>query len=366
MSSFRMSFRQLFIACKKRRFPGHNHAGVWSTLTLALPLLAVPALAQQAALDGAAGSGLPRLSTAVLDVVSPATRVSGAPGVMQIVERSCRNGMPDDLRRRIVNTAVQEWAFFGFQVQDQRNTSPRGNDRRRRFGPLDPAEVSRVADSVGGYWSAAPGSDWIMQRQNEAWNERGLASRWRDPWSAAFISWVMCESGLGDNDNFQRAIAHHTYIDQAILARDNKAPDAAYVAYDPGETPIVPGDLLCSGMRPVYRSLDQRRAQLGEGARTHCDIVVEVNDTASQILTIGGNVRSSVRLKIFPAAVGERPHLAPLPTSRYIFAHLKLKSDAIEADALRHSPTLQAIACTMPTMPAGFVTASVELPAASC
>jgi len=279
--------------------------------------------------------------------------------------------LDESLRRRIVATAVQEWAFFGFQVEDQRGTAPQAgvpdpnnnpNNNRRRFGLLNPVEVARVADSVGGYWSAAPGSDWILARQNEAWNSaQGLASRYRDPWSAAFISWVMCESGLGDEERFARAIAHHSYIDQAIAARDNKAPQAAYVAYDPGEEPINPGDMLCSGMRPVYRSLDQRRAQLGVGARTHCDIVVQVNTDAGQILTIGGNVRSSVRLKVFPAGVANGGQLAPLPTARTIFAHLKLKTDPIEADALEQTPTLRSLACTMPGEPAAFATRASSL-----
>jgi hypothetical protein len=278
--------------------------------------------------------------------------------------------LDEELRRRIVNTAVQEWAFFGFQVEDQRNTAPTGNTRsqnntRRRFGPLDPVEVARVADSVGGYWSATPDSDWILQRQNDAWNSRGLSSRWRDPWSAAFISWVMCESGLGDAVRFKRAIAHHTYIDQAIRARDEQAPDAAYIAYDPGETPIVPGDMLCSGLRPVYRTLQQRRAQLGVGARTHCDIVVQVDANKGQILTIGGNVRSSVRLKIFPAGDTGKANMALLPTARVIFAHLKLRTETIEADALRNSPTVQNMGCSMPAPPV-FSIVSIELPSASC
>jgi hypothetical protein len=339
---------------------------IFTSSLLTITLLTSPLLMAQQAV-----TILPRLANTLLDVTAPSTRVTGAPGTMQIVERTCRNALLSEaMRRRIVNTAVQEWAFFGFQVEDQRNTAPIGNARnpanaRRRFGPLDPVEVARVADSVAGYWSAAPGSDWILQRQNDAWNSRGLASRWRDPWSAAFISWVMCESGLGDEARFKRAIAHHTYIDQAIMARDNKAPSAAYVAYDPGEQPIVPGDMLCSGLRPVYRTLQQRRTQLGVGARTHCDIVVQVNADAGQILTIGGNVRSSVRLKIFPAGDTGKANIALLPTARVIFAHLKLRTESIEADALRNSPTIQNIDCSMPTPPV-FSLVSIELPSVSC
>ena len=351
---------------------------------LAGNLLCVPALnAQQSGEQIPVATPLSRLPTSILDVTPPSARVRGAPGAMKIVERNC-NTQPlgAELRRRIVATAAQEWAFFGFQVDDQRGTAPLPGasdpnnsnnsnnntaNNRRRFGPLNPVEVARVADSVGGYWSAAPGSDWILARQNEAWNStQGLASRYRDPWSAEFISWVMCESGLGDEERFERAIAHHSYIDQAIEARDGKAQEAAYIAYDPGEQPIIPGDMLCSGLRPMYRSLDQRRAQLGVGARTHCDIVVQVDTDTGQILTIGGNVRSSVRLKIFPAGSADGQEFAPQPTARMIFAHLKLQTDMIEAAALEHTPTLRSISCAMPAAPASFAIASIEPPAASC
>jgi hypothetical protein len=340
-----------------------------------LSLLCGTALhAQQSGLEPLpAATPLPRLPASVLAVTPPSARVSGTPGSMQIIERSCNSAPLDpELRRRIVATAAQEWAFFGFQVDDQRGTAPLPgappqNNNRRRFGPLNANEVARVADSVGGYWSAAPGSDWILARQNEAWNSPdGLASRYRDPWSAAFISWVMCESGLGDEERFERAIAHHSYIDQAIAARDNAATQPAYRAYDPGEQPVNPGDMLCSGLRPTYRNLAQRRAQLGVGARTHCDIVVQVDETAGQILTIGGNVRSSVRLKIFPAAIASDRAFAPLPTARTIFAHLKLQTDAIEADALEQTPTLRGVVCTMSEQPPTLVTASIEAPHISC
>ena len=329
--------------------------------------------AQQALEPIPAATPLPRLPASVLAITPPSARVSGTPGSMQIIERSCNSAPMDaELRRRIVATAAQEWAFFGFQVDDQRGTAPlpgapQNQNNRRRFGLLNAAEVARVADSVGGYWSATPGSDWILARQNEAWKSpEGLASRYRDPWSAAFISWVMCESGLGDEARFERAIAHHSYIDQAIAARDSQSTQTAYIAYDPGEQPVNPGDMLCSGLRPAYRNLEQRRTQLGVGARTHCDIVVQVDEAAGQILTIGGNVRSSVRLKIFPAAAENGQALAPLPTARTIFAHLKLRTDTIEARALEQTPTLHQLGCVMPEKPPTLDTASIAAPHVSC
>lgn len=288
-----------------------------------------------------------RLPQDVLNVKPPSSRVSGDPGKMQIVDKSCSAMPATDIRRRIVNIAVQEWAFFGLAVDDMTTASAaelesRDSSGRRRFYRSNPAEASRVADSIAGYWAASPDSSWILQRQNDNWNEYGSGARWRNFWSAAFISWVACESGLSEEDQFARAIAHHTYIDQAIRARDGDDSKSAYVAYDVGEAKINPGDLLCRGVRPEYRNLEQRRSQMGLGARTHCDIVVAVDEEASQIKVIGGNVRGSVRMKILPATHTEGAYFAPVPyAGRQIFAHLKLKFDLIEANALENSPTMQ-------------------------
>jgi len=185
-----------------------------------------------------------------------------------------------------------------------------------------------VSDDIAGYWAAAPDSSWLLERQNQRWRELGITARWRDFWSAAFISWVMCESGLGEDEKFQRAIAHHSYIDQAIRARDGLEPQAAFTAFDIGEAEILPGDMLCRGSRPEYRNLDQRRGQMGEGARTHCDVVVELDSENNQIKVIGGNVRGAVRMKLLPASVNEAGLMAPMPYGgREIFAHLQFVAD---------------------------------------
>ena len=209
---------------------------------------------------------------------------------------------------------------------------------------MSPSEYARVADSIAGYWTVTPEGEWIIANQNGRWDGSPGSSRWRTPWSAAFISWVMCESGLVDSGRFQRAVAHHTYIDQAIRARDGDGGRAAFTAYDIGETGILPGDLLCSGRRPAYRSLAERRRQMGEGARTHCDVVVALDEGLGRILTIGGNVRGTVSLKLVPAAasdVGLRPDGGPRP----LFAHLKLRDEPVAPYALGDSPTMRLLGC---------------------
>ena len=201
-------------------------------------------------------------------------------------------------------------------------------ERRGRRPRLSPEEAARVAPSIAGYWAVTPEGSWIVARQNDRWNgEDGIAARWNAPWSAAFISWVMCEGGVGTNAQFQRAVAHHTYIDQAIRARDGHAPHAAFVAYDPGETTIGVGDLLCSSRRPVYRTIADRRRQMGVGARSHCDVVVKVDEPGQRVHAIGGNVRGVVSLKVFPAirAAGRPLRVGTGDEDRPMFAHLKLR-----------------------------------------
>lgn len=318
------------------------------------PLLLVTSLSVTP-LWGQEGGYAERLPRSVLDVRAPSERIEGDPGNMRIVDRSCQAMPLSQLRRRIVDTAVQEWAWFGYSADVQPRTPPARNEPRRPFvyPRLSPEQSARVASSIAGYWAATPDSDWIVQGQNSAWQNKGIGERWHNAWSAAFISWVMCESGLGDPAQFRRAIAHHSYIDQAIVASDTGDERAAYRAYGIGEQRIQPGDLLCRGSRPAYRSLTERRSQLGVGARTHCDIVVKVDEAQEQISVIGGNVRATVRMKVIPATRDDEHPLHPVADNgRPLFAHLQLQAEEIEADALDHAPSLQDKACLVTNLPA--------------
>ena len=290
-----------------------------------------------------------RLPRKVFDVEEPSARVAGLPGNMSYLKQDCRAIYPASLRERVVHTAVQEWAYFGFKIYDLAHTRDDNPSYKREPWTrpvIDPIEAARVADSIAGYWSSTPNSGWILERQNQYWNVHGPGSRWRDPWSAAFISWVMCESGIIELQRFQRAVAHHTYIDQAISARETKDSLGLFVAFDIGEEPIEPGDLLCRGSRPNYGSIEARRLQMGEGARTHCDIVVKLDEENKRIMVIGGNVRAWVRLKLLPADYDEDGALIPAPhNGRRIFAHLKLQAREVSNKVFERSPSLQRLIC---------------------
>jgi hypothetical protein len=316
---------------------------------------------------GSWAQGIPgRLPRSQFDVIPPAERVLGTRGDISVWQTACRVGTVSQSRRRIVDIAVQEWAAMGFQTVDASVVETRllpagllpdvldpvlGPPRIRLSYPKLGIQDSDPRDdaTVAGYWSATPEGPRIVADQNRAWNAPGGDSvSWVEPWSAAFISWVMCEAGLGDPAQFQRSAEHITYIDQAIRARDGMAPDAAYVAYDVGEAPINPGDLLCNSRAGTqFRNLADARQVLGMDAATHCDVVVKMDARNRRVLVIGGNVASGVSLTMLPLTGAGSHYLRPLVQSdiagaRRIFAHLKLRADPIEPNALDNSPTIRA------------------------
>lgn len=315
----------------------------------------------------APASAMERLPRAQFDVIAPSSRIIGTRGDMRVYQGACRVGPTHWARRRIVDIAVQEWGVFGFQIIDATKAqmrvlpdglipdavnplraAPRITHRVLNLGIFE--DDSDVDATIAGYWSATPKGAEVIAKQNAAWNGPGGDSvNWVEPWSAAFVSWVMCEAGLGDMKQFHRSIAHRVYIDQAIHARDGDAPDAAYVAYDAGDQPIAPGDLLCNSRGGTdYRSLADRRPNMGRYAPTHCDIVVSVPPGEKRALVIGGNVLQSVTLTILPLTKAGAAYAHPVTDAevngaRTIFAHLKLRADPVEADALDHSPTIRAL-----------------------
>lgn len=315
--------------------------------TLAVFWLCV--IAPAAAQEGAPAP-LERLPRDVLDVQAPSSGVNGIPGRIVAAPASCRSMPREQLRRRIVDAAIQEWAYFGFTTVDE---SSAGFEGRRRRAPgetrpqwVQPEEAARVVTSIAGYWSATADGSWIIERQNAEWRRAGgVDANWRDPWSAAFISWLMCEGGIGDMAAFQRHIAHYVYIDQAIRARDNGDESAAFKAFEVGEMAVEAGDLLCRARRGAYQTLAQRRQDLGVGARGHCDVVVRLDPDNARILVIGGNVRGSVRLKFLPALAGSAGGYYRLigRGDRKVFAHLKLMAPSFAGDALESSPTFMAL-----------------------
>ncbi|MGT2436015.1 DUF2272 domain-containing protein [Bradyrhizobium betae] len=137
-------------------------------------------------------------------------------------------------------------------------------------------------------------------------------------WSAAFISATMRNANLRPATQFAFSPAHVSYIAQAIRqsVRDigvgSGAGQAFYRACDPENTKPRVGDLLCyhrhvTGTRNPYApksGLTLFRSLFNDFAagrspieRSHCDVVVEVNQSTKKVVVIGGNVQNSVTEK---------------------------------------------------------------------
>jgi hypothetical protein len=68
--------------------------------------------------------------------------------------------------------------------------------------------------------------------------------------------------------------------------------------------------------------------------------VVKVDRVGARIFAIGGNVGSTVSLKVLAGVHDDRVGLRPV---NRLFAHLKLRADPIEAEAFDNTPTIKAL-----------------------
>lgn len=117
-----------------------------------------------------------------------------------------------------------------------------------------------------------------------------------NPWSAAFVSWVMMQAGVS---GFVRSPRHIDYI-RAAYRSDGGSP---YRLTDPALEKPAPGDLLCL-LRGRDRSLGFAglSAELARGGtvhwKSHCDIVVAANVGGDRTLyLVGGNVLNTVMMR---------------------------------------------------------------------
>jgi hypothetical protein len=127
-------------------------------------------------------------------------------------------------------------------------------------------------------------------------------------WSAAFISYVIRQSGVAPNV-FQFANAHRVYIYDAFAVsaaeQQNEARDGIYRAC-PLTTRPRAGDLICQqresaladatdeAVRERIRAELDGSVQARSVRRTHCEVVAYVDKAARKVYTIGGNVNQAV------------------------------------------------------------------------
>jgi len=199
--------------------------------------------------------------------------VPAAPKAEVRPEKSATPRM-SSLKKDIVGLAKREWDFFGRQtvvLDGEEESIP-------HVGKWEDDEEVYVF-RVNWYWRAV--------------GKPGLTGKHcREPWSAAFISWIMKEVGVPEYQ-FAREEAHWAYLSRIVA--DSGDPYAAFVPREVSEYSPQPGDLVCAtrghGSADALTGLGFRSV-LMEHTQLHCDIVVERG--ADTLGVIGGNVRNSV------------------------------------------------------------------------
>ena len=167
---------------------------------------------------------------------------------------------------KALDIATEEWVFFGEQTIDID-----GNLVKKGGQEADDEFYLRVAD----YWKEGVDMDLTGKDTHE-------------PWSAAFISWVMKKAGMGER--FSYSDWHATYIRNSILARRRDDPSFAYWGYRLSERAPQVGDLV-GYARQGGISYDYQPTVYA----SHTDLVVAVRP--GEIDVIGDNVKDSVTKK---------------------------------------------------------------------
>jgi hypothetical protein len=206
---------------------------------------------------------------------------------------------PEPPRPPLVQSALAEWEAWGRVVVEGYPT----------FRPPDMAATPERFARLEAYWEAVPGGVPVARRHATmrgrlAATRDGEAAGWEDigvysrpAWSAAFISYVVRQSGIPSWD-LPSSSRHASYID-AALARAGD-PQAGFVPKAPEDYAPRPGDLICADRSPApLRHWTERIASRGRPRPMHCDVVVATKP--GMIEAVGGNVLDVVTLRRLPA-----------------------------------------------------------------
>jgi hypothetical protein len=259
---------------------------------------------------------------------------------------------PGPLGRRIAQVAIDEFTRFGGHQIDSNGRLFHFGRTEAEHGDNDAGRQARVGHlgwwQVMKYWRALYGSDTADMLEVRGYRDASTlteetaaaalrtsaaqllrdAERVSDPaereilreaalraaiidtpWSAAFVSYVIRQSGVAANA-FRFAGAHRVYIYDAFAASAaepaKEAGDRIYRACPLTATRPRVGDLICQHREPALADAgdeavrERIRAELdgGNGARTvwrtHCEVVAHVDAPARKVYTIGGNVNQAV------------------------------------------------------------------------
>ena len=264
-----------------------------------------PWLLAVAVLAGCASAPPPRPAPAPVVTVRHPVDTGGTPGVDRPVARPAPQvlvpltGTPS---QRIVQVALRE---NGYWYQPFIDTN--GGLRSQHTTESERVRLTDGTESwskVVAYWlnsgtlfdmidSGIAGASTCQYASISSTRSECRAFLLDNPWSAAFISYVMVQAQV---PGFHTSPAHIDYI------RDAFNGTGPYLAMDPGITTPQPGDLLCyvrntaaiigyEGLRAAFSANPALRQA------AHCDVVVNVSTAQHLLETVGGNVLNGVTLR---------------------------------------------------------------------
>jgi hypothetical protein len=200
-------------------------------------------------------------------------RPSGEPGTWAGRPIGTAPAPRPGLKRAIIARATREWEFFGRQT-----VVMKGREESIPHVGAWEDDGSRYSGRINAYWRAV-GRPWVD------------GADCRQPWSAAFMSWVMDGAGVPERQ-FPRAAAHWIYLSRMIDEAGH--PGRYFVPRRVQDYSPNPGDLICAD-RDLYRPYSPSSfptAYALRGRPAHCDMVVAKD--GRRLEAIGGNVRNSV------------------------------------------------------------------------
>lgn len=224
------------------------------------------------------------------------------------------------IRHGIIRSAVEEQGFW----------LDAGGTLRREGDP-----APEILEMLTKYWREGVGESATAAAASARASARNAKA-----WSAAFISWVLRNAGVGDGVGFSFSGLHMTYIVNALRNRergDLAKPFWFYGIDEQDEAFPEPGDLVCLNRRPspgaamsnyTYDGLRQRYWDNGNQNVTptgasHCDVAIgyQERDGHRFLEVIGGNVGDTVASKLFE--VDANGHILN-PASHNIFGVVAL------------------------------------------
>lgn len=163
--------------------------------------------------------------------------------------------------------------------------------RRWSFG-RGRVEEQPFSSYVGEYWQQGLG---ILRRDGSTTYVDPAGRSFRPAWSAAFVSYVYRLAGASSSFLYHEAHIH--YVIEAIRAATSSSADAGFVARNPEVYCPKLGDLITETRSGTALSVPEALSlygpvatPLGNFVPTHSDVVVEIDQSRSQLRTIGGNI----------------------------------------------------------------------------